>query len=218
MKGSVKLFIASLIVLAAAAGFFVGSVCFKPCPKGPMAMEGMMPPPGFNPGMMPPPPGFDGKNPPKGFKPGMMPPPPQGMEGEGPKGPDMNGPAPEMMDSLLQITADQKATLDKNRIVVEEALKELRKSKHEAEKALGEALDSEDAKAIEAAKAKVLEADKALLDHRINSIGELNKILTKEQREKFRAFHKEHMNMFKGPKGHKGPHGPKGPKPQGPKE
>jgi len=205
MKGSVKLFIASLIVLAAAAGFFVGSVCFKPCPKGPMAMEGMMPPPGFNPGMMP---------------------PPQGMKGEGPKdprgefgeGPDMNGPAPEMMDSLLQITADQKATLDKNRIVVEEALKELRKSKHEAEKALGEALDSENAKAIEAAKAKVLEADKALLDHRINSIGELNKILTKEQREKFRTFHKEHMNMFKGPKGHKGSHGPKGHNPQGHKE
>lgn len=186
MKGSVKLFIASLIVFAAAIGFFVGSVCVKPCPKGPMAMEGMMPPP---------PPGFNGQVPPN-FD-GKMPPPPPGFDGKGPKGPDMKGPAPEMMDSLLQITADQKATLDKNRITVEETMKELRKNKHEAEKALGEALDSEDAKAIEAAKAKVLEADKALLDHRINSINELNKILTKEQREKFRAFHKDHMKKRK---------------------
>jgi len=189
MKGSVKLFIASLIVFAAAIGFFVGSVCVKPCPKGPMAMEGMMPPP---------PPGFNGQVPPN-FD-GKMPPPPPGFDGKGPKGPHGDfgkGPAPEMMDSLLQITADQKATLDKNRITVEETMKELRKNKHEAEKALGEALDSEDAKAIEAAKAKVLEADKALLDHRINSINELNKILTKEQREKFRAFHKDHMKQRK---------------------
>jgi len=228
MKGSVKLFIASLIVLAAAAGFFAGSICFRPCPfKGPVAMDGKFPPPppGMKPGMMPPP-GFDGKNPPPGFD-GKNPPPgfdgpgpkgPHGEFGKSPEGPDMKGPAPEMMDSLLQITADQKVTLDKNRISVEETMKELRKNKFEAEKALGEALDSEDANAIETAKAKVLAADKALLDHRINSINELNKILTKEQREKFRAFHKENMNMFKGHKGHKGPKGPhghKGPKPEG---
>jgi Spy/CpxP family protein refolding chaperone len=93
--------------------------------------------------------------------------------------------------------------------------KELRKNKHEAEKALGAALESKDEANIEAAKAKVLEADKALLEHRINGMAALGKILTAEQLEKFNAFHKEQMKNFKermknGPKGpgpHHGPHG-----------
>lgn len=196
MKGSAKLFIASLIVFAASAGFFAGSVCMKPCPKGPMAMEG------FQPGMMPSPPGFDGKNPPPEMKGPMGQHGPKGHRG--PHGP--NGPDRKMMDSLLQVTADQKVALEKNRTEAEETLKTLRKNKFEAEKALGEALNTEDIKAIETAKANVLSADKALLDHRINSIAALNKILTKEQREKFRAFHKEAMKKFKDHKGH-------GPKP-----
>lgn len=184
MKGSVKLFIASLIVLAASIGFFAGSLCFKQCPKAPMVKEGMMPPPppGFN-GQLPP--GFEGKGPhgPKG---------PHAMKGHGPKGPN-----PEMMDSLLQITPEQKAALEKNRAEQDSVNKELRKSKFEAEKSLGVALDSENAEAIEAAKAKVMEAQKALLDHRVNAMAALNKILTKQQREKFRQFHKDR----KGPRG-----------------
>lgn len=188
MKGSVKLFIASLIVFAASVGFFAGSFCNKPCPRGPMAMEGMAPPP----------PQFDEKASRADFK-------------RGPK-----GPIPGELDSLLQVTPEQKEALEKNRAENDSIFKELRKNKFQAEKALGAALDSEDSMAIEAAKAKVMEAHKALLDYRVIAMASLNKILTKEQREKFRAFHKENMKKFKehkGHKNHKGPHGPKGPMP-----
>ena len=73
-----------------------------------------------------------------------------------------------------------------------------------------DSLESKDAAGIDAAKAKVLEADKALLEHRINGMAALGKILTAEQLEKFNNFHKEQMRNFRermnnGPKGH-GPH------------
>lgn len=178
MNNSVKLFIASLIVFAASIGFFAGSVCNRPCASGPAAMEGMAPPP---------PPDFEKK-------------------AKGPKGKFGKGPSSEMMDSLLQVTPEQKAALEKNRAQSDSSFKKLRKNKFEAEKALGEAFDSEDSVAIEIAKIKVLEIQKALLDHRVSAMAALNKILTKEQREKFRAFHKE--NMKKGAHGHH-----KGPKP-----
>lgn len=182
MNGSVKLFIVSLIVFAASAGFFAGSLCNKPCPRGSMAVEGSAPSHHL-----------DGKGPHGDFK------------GHGPKGPRGDfgkGPSPELLDSLLQVTPEQKAALEKNRSETDSIFKELRKNKFEAEKALGEALDSEDSAAIETAKGKVSEAHKALLDHRINSVAALSKILTREQREKFRNFHKENMKKFMK---HKGP-------------
>ena len=113
------------------------------------------------------------------------------------------------------MTPEQKAAIEESRVKGDSVFKELRKQKHEAEKALGEALESRDAASIDAAKAKVLEADKALLEHRINGMAALGKILTAEQLEKFNAFHKEQMNNFKermknGPKG-PGPHGEHGP-------
>lgn len=184
MKGSLKLFIASLIVFAASIGFFVGSVCNKPCPRGPMAMEGMNPPP---------PPGFEGA--------GHQKPGPNGHHGDF-KG--HKGPFQEMMDSLLQVTPEQKVALENNRAETDSIFRVLGKNKFQAEKALGAALDSEDSVAIEAAKIKVMDAHKALLDYRVTAMASLNKILTKEQREKFRAFHKENRKKFKG-KGHKGP-------------
>jgi Spy/CpxP family protein refolding chaperone len=120
------------------------------------------------------------------------------------------GPGPEFMDSILQVTHEQKAAFESLRLKTDSTFKELRKQKHEAEKALGAALESKDEANIEAAKAKVLEADKALLEHRINGMAALGKILTAEQLEKFNAFHKEQMKKFrehkKGPKG-PGPHG-----------
>ena len=114
------------------------------------------------------------------------------------------------MDSLLQVTPEQKATLEASRAKGDSIFKELRKQKHEAEKALGEALESKDSAGIDAAKAKVLDADKALLEHRINGMQALAGILTAEQLEKFNAFHKERTKAFKerfknGP--HHGPHG-----------
>jgi Spy/CpxP family protein refolding chaperone len=43
----------------------------------------------------------------------------------------------------------------------------------------------------------VLDADKALLEHRINGVQSLAKVLSKEQLEKFNQFHKERMKEFK---------------------
>lgn len=184
MNGSVKIFIASLIVLACSVGFFLGSLCChgpQMCPKAPCAK--MMPPP----------------------------PPPQGdMPRKDIGGPDFHkkGPNPAVMDSLLQLTPEQKAAMDKNRETMEQSFKELRKQKMEAEKALKEALDSGDEAKVKEAKGKILAAQEALLNNRIEGVSNLNKILTKEQQEKFQQFQKE---MFKKHGHHKGPHkGPHG--------
>ena len=184
MNGSVKIFIASLIVLACSVGFFLGSLCChgpQMCPKAPCAK------------MMPPPPPPQGDMPRKDFG-----------------GPDFHkkGPNPAVMDSLLQLTPEQKAAMDKNRENMEQSFKELRKQKMEAEKALKEALDSGDEAKVKEAKGKILAAQEALLNNRIEGVSNLNKILTKEQQEKFQQFQKE---MFKKHGHHKGPHkGPHG--------
>jgi len=140
-----------------------------------------------------------------------------GPHGDFHKGPkNFKGPMNfEAMDSLLQVTPEQKAAIEASRVKGDSIFKDLRKNKHEAEKALGEALEGNDKNAIDAAKAKVLEADKALLEHRINGVQALAGILSKEQFDKFNQFHKEQMKKFrefkKGPKGpreghHEGPH------------
>ena len=132
---------------------------------------------------------------------------PHGDFDKGP-GPKFKGPNFEVIDSLLQVTPEQKAAIEESRVKGDSIFKELRKNKHEAEKALGAALESRDAANIDAAKAKVLDADKALLEHRINGMAALGKILTAEQLEKFNAFHKEQMKKFREHKGpHHGPHG-----------
>jgi hypothetical protein len=193
MKGA-KLFTASLAVLALALGFFLGSFCGKSCPccnKGEMTcckkMEGPCP------------------------RQGMMPPPPPGgphHPGDFDKGPGSHDGFhgghkfkhkmdPVVIDSLLQVTPEQKAALDESRAKGDSIFKDLRKQKHEAEKALGQALESRDAASIDDAKAKVLDADKALLEHRINGMQALAKILNSEQLEKFNQFHKEQMKKFK---------------------
>ena len=120
------------------------------------------------------------------------------MEGMCNKGPKFKGHMnPEVIDSLLQVTSEQKAALDANRAKGDSIFRDLRKQKHDAEKALGEALESDNAAAIDAAKAKVLEADKALLEHRINGVAALSKIFSKEQREKFNQYRKEQMKKFR---------------------
>lgn len=210
MKTSVKLFIASIVVFACALGFFAGSLCFGP--KGPCS-KGMMPPPppGFE-GQMPA--GFDGKMPPPppGMKPGMMPPP--DVEGKGPHGP--KGPegfqgrrghkvSPEHLDSLLQVTAEQKVLIEKQRATMDSAMKVARQQKQDADKQLRDAMESGDAEKLKAAKASVLAAQSLQLDLRVQGYTELSNILTKEQMEKFRAFHKENMDKKHGPKGPKPP-------------
>lgn len=97
------------------------------------------------------------------------------------------------MDSVLQVTHEQKAALEQQRKLMDSTFKALRKQKKEAEKALREALDANDDKKIAAAKAGILKAQEALLNHRINGVKEFNKILTKEQLEKFKALQFDRM-------------------------
>lgn len=186
MNGA-KLFAASLVVFALTLGFFLGNICGKSdccCNKAEMAcckkMEGPCPRQGM---MPPPPPG------PKG---------PHGHHGDFHKGPKFKGHMnPEVIDSLLQVTPEQKAALDANRAKGDSIFRELRTQKHDAEKALGEALEKNDAAAIEAAKAKVLDADRSLLEHRINGVAALGKVLSQEQLEKFNKFRKEQIKKFR---------------------
>ena len=69
-------------------------------------------------------------------------------------------------------------------------------SKKDAEKALHEALDSNDEKKIAAAKASILKAQEALLNLRVDGVKGLNKILTKEQQEKFKFMQFERMKKL----------------------
>lgn len=184
MKGSVKLFIASMIVFACALGFFAGALCFNH--KAPCEKSMMMPPP---------PPGS-----------------PDMGHGEGPRGHKVPKVSPEYLDSLLQVTPEQKALLAQQKASMDSTSKAIGKQRRDAEKMLREALDSNNDEQINAAKAAISAAQSAMLDHRVNNHKQLVSILSAEQMEKFRAFHKE--NMKKGAFGHhKGPHGPKGPKP-----
>lgn len=188
MKGSVKLFIASLIVLAGAVGFFLGTCCGVHClhkhPDDRMgAPEKVEAAPHH----------VDFKN-----------------DHEG-KGFQKNWPHPAMFDSLLQLTPEQKTALDKHREDMGKTFKELRGQKRSAEKELKEALDNGDETKIDEAKGKILAAQKALLDNRISGVKSLNKILTKEQQEKLRQIMNKNFEKFK-----KGHHGKRGPRESGP--
>ena len=111
------------------------------------------------------------------------------------------------MDSVLQVTHEQKAALEQQRKLMDSTFKVLRKQKKEAEKALREALDANDDKKIAAAKASILKAQEALLNHRINGVKEFNKILTKEQLEKFKALQFDRMKKHdKGDREHNPEH------------
>ena len=121
----------------------------------------------------------------------------------------------KLMDAQIVYCADEKY-----RIELETLREQVRKKLAEpfgeedyrkAEKELKEALDSGDEAKIEAAKIKILDAQKALLDNRIEGVKSINKILTKEQQEKFRQVLKDHIEEFK-----KGHHGKRGPRESGP--
>jgi len=95
------------------------------------------------------------------------------------------------MDSVLQVTPEQKKALEQQRITMDSTFKELRRQKKEAEKSLRKALDSNDDQKISVAKANILKAQEALLNHRIDGVKGINKILTKEQQEKFKRMQEE---------------------------
>ena len=224
MNGN-KLFAASLAILALALGFFLGNLkagcgccCNKAemscCKKGGMPCEhSAMNAPGAPCDCVKGQPCNCEKNGQPCHCPNCA---KHGHDGHGPKGDFNKGPKnfkglmnPEAIDSLLQVTPEQKAALEASRAKGDSIFKDLRKDKHEAEKALGAALESGDTIAIGKAKAKVLDADQALLEHRIKGVQGLAKILSKEQLDKFNQFHKDQMKKFRehmkggfqGPKG-----------------
>lgn len=199
MNNSTKILIASFIILACSIGFFAGSIfmnpafaCKRHCPMMANGPENCPRMAGSGPHMM------DGK---------PKPPPPQGMQpGEfkhhkgikvprkDPHGHDFHKNMEKHiaeMDSVMQVTPEQKEALKANRAMTDSTFKVLGKQKMEADKAFREALENGDSEKINAAKAKVLTAEEAMLNQRAASFTELAKILTPEQREKFRTFRKE---------------------------
>jgi len=206
MNGN-KLFIASIIVLALALGFFAGRFCNFNCCSSSITCCQKGGPCACSQGL----PCACEKNGQPCHCPNCAKHGHKGPHGDFDKGPKFRGKMDlAAMDSLLQVTPEQKAAIEASRAKGDSIFRELRKQKHEAEKALGAALESKDEANIDAAKALVLEADKALLEHRVNGIQALAGILTAEQLEKFNAFHKEQMKNFRermknGP--HRGPHG-----------
>lgn len=98
------------------------------------------------------------------------------------------------MDSVLQVTHEQKIALEKHRQTMDSTIKVLRKQKKDAEIALRDALDGNNEAKIAAAKANILKAQEALLNHRIDGVKGLNKILSKEQQEKFKFLQFERKN------------------------
>ena len=99
------------------------------------------------------------------------------------------------MDSVLQVTHEQKVALENHRQTMDSTFKELHKQKKDAEFALREALDNNDDQKIVAAKTSILKAQAALLNHRINGVKSLYNILTKEQQEKFKAMQIERLKI-----------------------
>ncbi len=185
MKGSAKLFIASIIVFACSLGFFAGALCFG-CNKMPMPCErGMTPPP--TQGMEAP--DMRGHHP--------------DMKGPGKHGPRMGGPEhhkgpnPDVMDSILQVTPEQKVQLKEHREAMDSSFKALRHQKMEAEKALRDALDSNNSEQIAKAKSQLVAIQEDMLNLRISGTQKISYILSKEQMVKFRDFHKEQFKHHK---------------------
>ncbi len=172
MNKSVKLFIASMVVFACALGFFAGALCFNQ--KNSCSKEGVMAPP-----------------PPPMHGPGMR----HVNSGDAPRV------SPEVLDSILQVTAEQKEQIRKQRVETDSIVKVVREQRKNAEKQLRAALDAGDMEQINTAKAAVAAAQTAMLDQRVKGYLGLAEILSKEQMEQFRAFHKEQTK--------KRPHGPR---------
>lgn len=97
----------------------------------------------------------------------------------------------ENLDSILQVTKEQKKSLELGRQKGDSTFKILKGKKQNAEKILAESIEAEDSLAIENAKILVLELEKEMLNQRVNGMKEFSKILTKDQMKKFNDFIKK---------------------------
>lgn len=207
MNGTTKFFVATTIILACVVGFFLG--CMFGCPGCMNKMEACPRMQAMAGGDFPPPP-------PGEFKPGEFHkghghhgdfhkgpghhedfhkgPGPKGPHGDWKKGPKFDF---AVLDSVMQVSPEQKAKLEANRTTMDSAFKELRKQKMEAEKNLKTAMDSGNVEQIQAAKSEILKIQESLLNQRIDGVASLNSVLTKEQQEKMHTFEKERFEKFK---------------------
>lgn len=167
MRKSLKFFLASIIVFACSVGFFLGALSFGNNDKA--ASEVTV---------------SAEKNPVKANKKHHKEKPSFKSESA-------------FMDSVLQITSEQKVALEKQRIFMDSSFKTLYKQKKHAEKSLSKALIEKDSLNIALARENILKAQEAMLDLRIAGVKNWNKILTKEQIEKFKQLKQERKKKFK---------------------
>lgn len=197
-----KLLVASIAILTCAIGVFIGAVCLQPCCKMTPCAKGMQEVPMQHGG-----PHFD-----------------KGAGKDFDKRHDFGKKHFEKMtqelDSLMQVTPDQKEKLDAGRKAQDSTFKAMHEEKMKAETALREAIEAEtfDQAAVDAAKANLLAVQDKMLDARIAGAKNLKEILSKEQLAKMKDFHKEKAENFKKHKGFgKGTHhGPKQPREEAP--
>lgn len=105
----------------------------------------------------------------------------------------------EKLDSLLQLSPEQKTAMDSLRKNQDSLFSIIRTETKKAEMNLREAMEAQnpDSALIESAKKKILEVQEFALNHRILGNSRLSKILTPEQKQKMQEFHKAHFKKRK---------------------
>jgi Spy/CpxP family protein refolding chaperone len=136
-------------------------------------------------------------------------PPDNGPEGD--KVTAENGPRKDWMDKDLNLTEDQKKMLEANKNQNREGMKTLFQSIKEKRSLIREELQKSqlDIGKINQIQGELKELQAKMLDHRLEGILEVRKILTPEQFKKFMANMEEHKGRNK--------NHPKGPEDQSPR-
>lgn len=167
MNKSAKLFIASIVILACSVGFFLGAFSFSKSAKAESEMTAAN----------------------------------EIAQAKVHKKHHKEKPTfkteSAFMDSILQITSEQKAALDSQRVSMDSSFKAIYKQKKDAEKELRSALVEKDSAKLAVARAAILKTQESMLDLRIQGVKNWHRILTKEQIEKFNQVKKEHQKNFK---------------------
>lgn len=163
-----KMFLASVVLLACSIGFFLGGICLsKPhgiCQNTQMAQPMKKI-------------GNEDSN----------------KKGEKKARPEKPKFSKEKLDSLLQITEEQRAKLDDRKKGQDSLFKALKKEHREAEKELRHALEADTLNddSISIAKEKLNAVQKKELELRIEGAKFLSEVLSIEQRNQMKKFHEK---------------------------
>lgn len=103
------------------------------------------------------------------------------------------------LDSLLQLSSEQRLAMDGLRKEQDSAFSQIKKDTRNAEKELRQVLDADiiDSVLIQNAKIKILEMQEKALNQRISGKMALSKILTSEQKLKMKEIHKNRFEKHK---------------------